>query len=436
MSRINRSRRRFLKGAALGAAAVAIQPIFSMGRTYAANPGTPGRFVVVINMLGGSDGLNIVVPAHLGSYVTRRPNINLVTNIPAGESLHGLDANWKLHYGLNRLKQLWDANDMHIVQGVSYPTPNQSHFTSQDIYSYGVRDNANNGDGRGWLGRFADNYCSSPVEPLGVVCVGLGRRPDFESDVTSPLIMNNVATFKVDADTEATFDSSLREQTIREILDNEASPPREPGVTIFQTNQQAYELVERVQADTAGWVNPGTYPNTALGSYLRTISQLLHAQDSFGTRIFYTGYGGHDTHSGQHSGTGGTNRQATLMTQLDQAIAAFHDDMVARNLWNNCCIVVISEFGRRIFENGSIGTDHGAGNPFLVLGGRVKGQSTAGGFTGDFVDTDLATASVVPFRYDFRDVYANIVQSHLGLSPAPLFPDPAYTPSVGDINVI
>jgi uncharacterized protein (DUF1501 family) len=125
------------------------------------------------------------------------------------------------------------------------------------------------------------------------------------------------------------------------------------------------------------------------------------------------------------------------MEELDGALGAFRDDMVAKGLWEDVVVVVISEFGRRTYENGSFGTDHGHGNCFLVAGGDVRGRFDAGsGMTGALTDPDIADGDTVPFQYDFRDLYGAIVQNHLGVSPAPLFPDPAYTPSTGDIAVV
>jgi len=430
------SRRRFLQGAAYGAGAVSILPIIGTKPARAVQ-GIPGRFMVVINMLGGNDGLNMVVPAHLQPYVDRRPDINLVTGAPAGEVLHDLDGNFKLHYNLGTIKQIWDENDLHIVQKVSYPNPNQSHFTSQDIMSFGVRD-AQDNDGRGWLGRFADEYCSNPSEPLGVVSVGMGRRRDFEANVTTPLILSNVNSFNIIPDSNYRTDHVLRERVARETLQADPVPGVEPAFSIFDANKQAYELVDQVQAETAGWVDPGTYPgNTTIGRNMRTVSQLLHGQPTFNTKVFYTGFGGFDTHSNQQtSNPGGDGRHAQLMQQLDDAIAAFRADMEARNLWNQCTIVIISEFGRRVFQNGSTGTDHGHGSCFLVMGGRVKGQNVAGGFTGEIVESDIATNNTLPFEHDFRDLYGNVIDNHLGVNPAPLFPDPDYTPAFNDIDLV
>ena len=432
------SRRSVLRGAALGAASVAVTPVLSMcQRASAAQTGIPGRFILVINMLGGADGLNMVIPSHLSPYVDRRANINLTNNVgsgggrPAGEFNHDLDGRFQLHYNLGSLKSMWDDNDLHIVNKVSYPNPNQSHFTSQDIYSFGVRDNANNGDGRGWLGRFADLNCSNPSEPLGVISVGLPRRPDVNSAVTAPLVMRNVETFQVDSDNEFTADHALREKVVRDTLNGEPPPPANPTLTIYDTSKQAYDLIDRVQQETADWVDPGTYPNTALGRYLRTCSQLLHAQGSFGTKILYTGFGGFDTHSNEIA------RHATLMTQLNDGVQAFRADMVARNKWNDCMIVVISEFGRRVFENGSQGTDHGHGNSFFLMGGRAKGRLDAGsGMTAELIETDIDTEFYVPFEVDFRDIYIELIRDHLGIDPAGMFPDPNFTPDPSSLNIV
>ena len=136
----------------------------------------------------------------------------------------------------------------------------------------------------------------------------------------------------------------------------------------------------------------------------------------FNTKVYYTGYGGFDTHSNQHInpvGTGSDGRHASLMKQLDDALSIFRTDLKARRLCNSCVIVVISEFGRRVFENGSAGTDHGHGNPFLVMGGNIKGRLDAGGMTGELLETHIDSESTVPFGIDFRDLYGNVIQNHL-----------------------
>jgi len=412
----------------------------------------------VINLLGGNDGLNMVIPGGdaRGAYETRRPNIQLsalnpgtgVLNRPAGSEglpLLGLENGYDLHYSMTGLRQMWLDGQLHVVNKVGYPQANLSHFTSQDIYSTGMRDfSGQNGDGRGWLGRFADLYCSNPVEPMGVVSIGLGRRRDFEGNLTEALITNAstapeasggpLSTFQVDGEDPAYgLDHDLRIQTIAQALDVENPPPTEPALSIYNTEKSASELVDRVKEGVAGWVDPGTYsfPDpvtgnprfTSLGRYLRGVSQLLQGIDDFRTKVFYTGMGGFDTHSRQ------LLLQESLMTQLDDAVSAFRADLQTRNLWDRCAVVVISEFGRRNFENGSAGTDHGHGNCFMVMGGRVNGR-----VSGLYQESEIADVNQVVYDptkapdeagggYDFREIYADIVDSHLNLDPDDVFPE-------------
>ncbi|MDH3591268.1 MAG: DUF1501 domain-containing protein [Planctomycetota bacterium] len=412
------TRRSFLRSAMYGAAAITITPIRGLPSAMASTgAGNNGKFLVLVNLLGGNDGLNTVIPTHLTPYTERRPTLAIT------EGIHDLTGGWGLHPNLQNCKSLWDDGQLHVVQKVGYPNENLSHFTSQNIYSYGVRDYGANGDGRGWLGRFADTYCTDPVEPLGVVSVGAGRRLDFESNEGEALVLDNVPNFNFDVDTDFRTDHDLRKRTARAILDEEAAPGEGSGLTIFNTSKQAHELVDRVQAGVVGWTDPNTYFDNTLGRRMKEVSRLLHARDQFGTKVFYTGFGGFDTHSNQ------LGRHGDLMTQLDQNLGAFTADMKARGLWDDCVIVVISEFGRRNFENGSAGTDHGHGNAFLVAGGGVDG----GKITGDLNEADL-NVNQPDFGYDFRELYADVVDNHLGLASSPIFPE-AFQ-NTGDIRLL
>ncbi|MDH3591051.1 MAG: DUF1501 domain-containing protein [Planctomycetota bacterium] len=418
------SRRSFLRGALAGAAALTVTPLPVIKSAYGGvNAPDNGKFMVVVNLLGGNDGLNTVIPATLTPYIERRPQINLVENIPTGQVLHDLDANFKLHYAMDGCKSIWDDGQLQIINKVGYPNQNLSHFTSQNIYSFGVRDIDGNGDGRGWLGRFADTYCADPVEPLGVVSVGMGRRRDFAADVSESLVLNNVPSFDFDVDRDWRTDHDLRRRVARRVLETEDGPVSDAALTVFGTSRQAHELVERVQAGTEGWTDPGSYPTTTIGNRLKEVSRLLHGRADFKTKVFYTGTGGYDTHADQ------IGRHENLLTQLDDAIASFVADMKAKGLWDDCVLMVISEFGRRNFENGSVGTDHGHGNAFLVAGGPVDG----GKITGTLSEADL-NVNQPDFSYDFREVYADLIENHIGVSAVPIFPE-SFAKS-GDINLV
>lgn len=434
------SRRALLGRAATGALALCVTPIVAQRSLAASGGGSsrPGKFVVIVNLVGGNDALNTVVPTGLGAaYRAQRPRLNLLDNLPAGAALHDLDGGSNaFHHSLAGLKGLWDDGDVHIVNHVSYPDPNMSHFTSRDIYSTGIRDVAVEGDGRGWLGRFADCYWSNPVDPLGVISVGLRKPRVLRATRGSPLVIRNVQQFEVAPDLAHPDDHALRLDLVRSILATDPAPTRPASAELFRLHGDAFPLVDRVQADTASWVDPGTYPTTNLGRNLRGIAQLFHAQQSWNTQVYYTGVGGYDTHSGQHSAMGGQNLHQSLLSQLDDALGAFVADLKAQGRWDDCCILLVSEFGRRNAENGSLGTDHGHGSTTLVLGGSVKGRTApGGGLTSPHQEADLL-ADVLPFRLDFRDLYGHVVQTHLGLDPSPLFPDPQYVPNLASVDLV
>jgi uncharacterized protein (DUF1501 family) len=448
------SRRSVLRGAAAGAAAFTFAPILGHRSVFGGSPGVGNnKFMVVVNLLGGNDGLSSVIPGGnaRNPYESRRPNINLsetdaggsFINRPAGsenELLLPIANGYDLHYSLKQLHAMWNTGELHVINKVGYPNQNLSHFTSQDIYSFGVRDMDGNGDGRGWLGRFADSYCANPVEPMGVVSVGLGRRRDFEGDETDALVMSTVNGFQVDADGAYRDDHALRVQALKDSLDSEAPPALEPALSVFDTEKAASELVARVQSGTSGWNDPLTYSGRGLGRNMRTISQLLQGVDDFKTKVFYTGFGGFDSHTGQ------LTRHESLMKQLDAELGAFRDDLSDRGLWDRCVVVVISEFGRRNFENGSgaspqdHGTDHGHGNCFFVCGGGVRS-----GMTGEYLEEELADVNQVLYDptkqpnepgggYDFREIYKDLLENHLELSSTPIFPESFN--NTGNINLI
>jgi uncharacterized protein (DUF1501 family) len=394
-----------------GAAGIATLALGRKGLFAGPAPAGSGRFLVVITLDGGNDGLNTVVPSHLAPYHERRPTVAI-------EAPLLLDGQYGLHPALPGLQQAWQAGELHIVQKVGYPDPNLSHFTSSDIYAFGVRD-PTNGDGRGWLGRLADTYTT---DPLGVVAVGTGRRPDLAAHQQSSLVLRDVRGFKIDHDPEPQYipDHLLRVEHSRRLLEREALPADAPAATAFRAAREAHELVERVQTETAGWTDPGIYPDTPLAARFKTIAQLESA--NFGTKVYYTAQGGYDTHANQ------PGRHQKLLTELDGALRAFREDMQRTARWNECAVLITTEFGRRTEENGSGGTDHGAGNAFLVLGGATKG-----GMTGELTEADLLTEQPA-MRYDFRELHAQLIERHLGLDPAPVFPEPFQT--TGELDLV
>jgi uncharacterized protein (DUF1501 family) len=373
-------------------------------------PGSQTRFVVV-NLDGGNDTLNMVAPTTLQPYYDRRPGLAIAA--AAGLSMNvGPHAtpDYVFHPEMDRIASLWADGDVAVVQRVGYPQENLSHFTSQDIFSYGVRGSFGplGIQPSGWVARYADLYAPTP---MGAVSVGLGRPLDFEGGTSNPLLLNSVQAFRFLRDGKYPNNHLHRIETIQGIL--ESFPTTGLPGEVRTAIDQAHQMSGDVQAALASYTSAVTYGPDAIGRRMRDVAVLV--QGGFETRIFYTGFGGFDTHSAQGLGTG---THADLLRRLDDAVGAFAQDMKAMGVWDTTAIEVITEFGRRNYKNGSDGTDHGHGYCVLLIGGAVNG----GRFGPDLVEADL-NAEYVPYEVDFRSIYKEVLSDHLGADPAPVFPE-------------
>ena len=409
------TRRQILQFGAAGLGMSLLGPLGSRLPVASAAP-IAQPFLVVIYLFGGNDGTNTVVPTTLGNYYTRRGDLA----ISAGTELSlnagpNATASYGLHPSLKNLQSLWNDGDAALVNLVGYPTANLSHFTSQDIYSFGVRGEfADLGlDESGWVARFADLYAPTA---LGAVSVGLGRPLDFVGGTSSPFLVQSLSPFKFATDPHHRNNHPHRMEAVQDLLDGYART----GTTgdVANALDQAHELADQVQDAVASYSSTATYEasNGLTYNIHRTLQDIARlAQYGFETRIFYTGFGGFDTHSNQGTDDG---LHASLLDRLDTALAAFVQDLKAMLVWDKATIVVLSEFGRRNYINGSGGTDHGGGNVAVVLGGGVNG----GMYGRDLTTADL-DAEYLGYDVDFRDIYKEILADHLGTDPAPVFPE-------------
>lgn len=423
---IDPARRGFLRTAAAGAGVVALGALGEKALPGAAlhAAALPNhKRVIVINMLGGNDGLNTLYPATGAAhtkYMDRRPGLGY----PQGQGLALTGGpnvpDYEIHPALMNLQALWNQGEVAFVNKVGYPQANLSHFVSQDIWSNAAR-NAKvslSGLASGWVARFSNNY--APTN-MGVASIGVGRRLDFAGANVNPFLVSSVASFNYRNDTTNSNNHRLRRETVQNML---AMQPQDGGTSakIATASLAAYDAAAQVQTAVADFnayatTNGIQYPQrpnstalTAMGSRLRDVSIMIHG--GFETRVFYTGYGGFDTHSGQLA------RHNNLLQELDDALGVFQADMTLQGVWDDIAIVVISEFGRRNFENGSAGTDHGHGSLVIVAGGNVNG----GVYGDDITETELGN-NYLGYSTDFRDIYRNLIESHLGEDPTPLFPE-------------
>lgn len=368
--------------------------------------------LICINMVGGNDGLATVVPRNLQAQLDAlRPTIKITSG--AQLLLGGPNANaaYGLNPALDGIQALYDLGEVAIVNKVGYPQANLSHFTSQDVYSYGVRGSFGplSIPVSGWIARYADAHAQTP---MGAVSVGMGRPLDFVGGSSNPFLASSLANFQFLSDPGYTADAAHRLQTVQNVLGGYsgtgASAEAKAALDLGQ------QLAGQIQAAVGSYTTAVTFPSTQLGGFLRDVSTII--QGGFETRVFYTGFGSFDTHSGQ-AGTG-NGSQGQQLGRVDDAVAAFVQDMKNRGQWDNTRIVIFSEFGRRNYENASGGTDHAEGSCAFVLGGQLNG-----GVKGpDLASGDL-TGDAVPYAVDFRDLYRDVIENHLGGSATPVFPE-------------
>jgi uncharacterized protein (DUF1501 family) len=270
----------------------------------------------------------------------------------------------------------------------------------------------------GWIARFADLHAPTP---LGAVSVGMGRPVDFVGGTSNPLLVSSLAGFRLSG-SNTTSARAHRLATARTILRSSAGTGLDKQVR--DAVSQAHDLTDQIQTalsnhnaylGTAGI----TWPSTGIARNLKDVAALIHG--GFETRIFYTGQGGYDTHGGQLAS------HVSLLGQLDAALGAFADELrtmpsgAGRTVWDDVVVVVITEFGRRTDVNGSAGTDHGHAYTAIVLGGGVSGGASYGP---ELTDADLTVKQGYPsYAVDFRSIYREVLADHLGVDPAPVFPE-------------
>lgn len=398
------SRRDILRFATAGAATLALgaplRPLLAADDR---------KFVVLINLEGGNDSLNTVVPLNAGAYHDRRPSLGIdnpleLSTGPAANSEYGL------HPNLPALQALHAEGSLAMIQKTGYPNANRSHFNSKDVFHTG-NSNADVGPQSGWVARYAKRYND---HTLGCISIGHNAKA-LQGDGVNLLQADNLDGFGYNVDGRYRGESQRRLDIAKQMLArySAAAPHTDAIKNALLTGQDNIDLI---QAALSGYVPNVEYPDgTRFGRSMQGIAQLIQ-YGGLGTDIYYTGLGGFDTHSGQGA-IGG--RHPNLMTELNQSLDAFTQDMKAQGKWNDCVVVIFSEFGRRNFENGSGGTDHGAGQTLLIAGGGVSGGSYGPALT----DADIRNVDSLPMEVDFRAVFSEVIATHLGHDPEPVFTD-------------
>lgn len=351
------------------------------------------RTLVMVQLSGGNDGLNTVIPYADPAYAQLRPQLAIPTSdvIP-------LDGSVGLHPALQPLKPLYDARQLAVIQGVGYPNPNRSHFRSMEIWHTATPERF---ERSGWLGRYIDECGCGQDNPLSAINNGDILNRSFWTDMSLVPAIGNLATFQYQTDPRFNRDRQAQVQALSNIY-SMAHTWRPYEDLIRQTTLKALAGADVLKSIAATYDTPVEYPQTPFANSLKNVAQIIAAD--LGTRIFYTSLGGFDTHAAQ------ANAHANLLGTAAQAIAAFQRDMERLGKADEVVVMTFSEFGRRAQQNGSAGTDHGTAEPLFVIGGGVRG-----GIYGQHPSlSDLDATGDIQFHTDFRDVYATVLERWLG----------------------
>jgi uncharacterized protein (DUF1501 family) len=311
---------------------------------------------------------------------------------------------------LPKIAALWREGKMAAIHKTGYPNENLTHFESMDIFSLGVRNSfADLGLPRsGWIARYAGNYAPTP---MGAVSLGAGRPLDFDGATTSPVIVDELDTFEIFTDNGEAAQLHRLENAKTMLANYQGSGLR---LEAKRAAFVGYEISDQVQVAVNSFTSSVTYGTSYIANRLRDVAILI--QGGFETRIFYTGFGNFDHHSGQ--GTELVNNHAKLLVQLDDAVGGLAQDLKDMGAWNDTVICIITEFGRRNYANGSNGTDHGHGYTEILIGGKVKG----GVYGNHLTDADI-NQEYLAYDVDFRGIYKELIDKHLGANPDPVFPE-------------
>jgi uncharacterized protein (DUF1501 family) len=365
------------------------------------HPGVPeDRVLVVVQLGGGNDGLNTVVPYGNDAYYKARPNLAVpapgrgTARQPAALQVDG-SRGIGLHPSFSGFKELIDEGAACVVQGVGYPNPNRSHFTSMDIWH--TADT--NAKGYGWIGRYVDCTCKGTPGPEQTVAIGRTAPLALQGALQKPVTFETPELFRwMGEDLHPALEEPYQQINRTGTL-GRVDPDSQMGF-LMRTALDAQVSSDRIRAAVAK--RPLVqYPRTALAGQLRTVASMIRADMS--TRVYYVSFGGFDTHAGQ------AGRHSNLLRQTGDALNAFYRDLKAQGANERVLTMVFSEFGRRVGANASGGTDHGTAAPMYFVGDMVKP-----GLLGRHPSlTNLDNGDLV-FNVDFRSVYAAVLEDWMG----------------------
>jgi uncharacterized protein (DUF1501 family) len=411
------TRRFFLRAGTMALASFGLDPLFLDRAAYAfpgLRPAGKGKTLVCLFQRGAVDGLNMVVPHGEQAYYRDRPRIAVPRN-----RVVDLDGHFGLHPELDVLKPLWDNGSLAIVHAAGSPDDTRSHFDAQDYMETATPGVKSTRDG--WLNRYCQHDQEHEATPFRAVAFG-PQLPRILGGAAPSLAIGDLRTFGLQARRPESKDKLTR--AFESLYQGSAT-----GL-LASTSEESFEAVQMLREVDPTQYRPADgvdYPRGQFGQSLMQIAQLIKA--GMGLEVAFADIGGWDTHVNQGADEG---QLANRLGQFGQGMAAFSADL--GELMADVVVLTMSEFGRTVRENGNRGTDHGHATAMMVMGGSVRGGSVYGRWPG-LDGSDLYQGRDLAVTTDFRDLFAEVLQGHLGATDlGPVFPghplDPSRFPGV------
>jgi len=355
----------------------------------------PDNVLVVVQLAGGNDGLNTVVPWSDAAYYRARPSIAVAAN-----QVLKLNDRVGFNPALKGLQELYGRGHVAVVNGVGYPNPNRSHFEATQIWETASPDRPQQ---YGWLGRYLDRRFANGAKPASLFeAVSLG------DVLPAALVASHVEVPAIGALGAFGYNTGrdLASKQSAGVLYDGAKAGQSPYLAmIASTARDAYHGGDVLRAQTAAFTNKATYAPNGFAQQLALAAKLIGS--SAGSKIVFVSIGSFDTHAGQRG------QQDRLLGYLGDGLLAFQTDLAAHGLDDKVLTLTFSEFGRRVTQNASNGTDHGAAMPMFLIGSGVKG-----GVYGDHPSLTELDHGDLAFSTDFRSVYATVIERWLGRDPS------------------
>ncbi len=376
-------RRQFIQVGSLATATLMLPKFL---KAFEGRPTVPpgNKVVVILQLSGGNDGLNTVVPIGNDIYHKARPGLGI-----AGSKALRFTDEAGLHPVLDAFKDFYDDGSLGIINSVGYPNPDRSHFRSMDIWQ--TASHSHEYLHTGWIGRYLDAQCHGCDKPTQAIEI---------DDVLSPALKGNQVNGMALKDPRRLF-GTANEKFFRDVAKQHTGTSEETVDYLYKTMSQTLSSADYIFKQSRIRPSSAEYPNTELGKSLRTIASLIFSD--INTKVYYVSTGSFDTHINQGA------QQQRLFTDMNESVKAFVKDLKKNNRFEDVLLFTFSEFGRRVSQNASGGTDHGAANNMFLISGGLKQK----GLINPMPDlTDLQDGDL-KHKVDFKNVYATVLDKWL-----------------------